>query len=202
MNYKNTYYCLRHGRSTANEQHIIVSRPENGVPGYGLSPTGRADTLTKLDAKHFAGRGFTPENTVCYSSDFSRAFQTAEIFCEQLGLAAPIVDIRLRERSFGKFELESADNYERVWERDLEDAHHNFNEAESTAAVRARLEDFLSEVENTHAGKHIVCVSHGDPSQIFQTIFADLPANGHRSLPHLENAELRPLGGPEFPAGE
>lgn len=195
MEFQNTYYCLRHGRSLANEQHIIVSRPENGVPGYGLSPTGRSDTEQKLAAENFTGYNFTTGNTICYSSDFSRALQTAEIFCSQLNLAAPRVDLRLRERSFGEFELRSAENYELVWERDQADAHHNFSGAESTAQVRARLEEFVREVESRYTGRRIICVSHGDPSQIFQTIFADLPANRHRSLPHLENAELRLLGG-------
>jgi broad specificity phosphatase PhoE len=196
MNYKNVYYCLRHGRSVANEEHIVVSRPENGVPRYGLSPGGRADTERIFAQTDFAAQGLSAENTVCYSSDFSRALQTAEIFCETLGLAAPAIDLRLRERSFGRFELQSAENYHQVWERDQEDAHHNFNEVESTAQVRARLEDFVRETESRHAGRRIVCVSHGDPSQIFQTIFAELPANRHRNLPHLENAELRLLGGP------
>lgn len=195
MNYKNTYYCLRHGRSIANEEHIIVSRPENGVPHYGLSVSGLSETEAKLAAEDFEGAGFSPANTLCYSSDFSRAFETAELFCKRLGLGKPLIDIRLRERSFGAFELLSADNYEQVWERDQLDAHHNFNDVESTAGVRGRLEEFLSDVETQHTGKRIVCVSHGDPSQIFQTIFAELPANGHRSLPHLENAELRRLGG-------
>ncbi|MEQ9366723.1 MAG: histidine phosphatase family protein [Leptospirales bacterium] len=195
MEYKNTYYCLRHGRSVANEQHIIVSRPENGVPEYGLSASGREDTIQKIAANDFANQGFHIANTICYSSDFSRAFQTAELFCEQLKLDPPTVDARLRERSFGRFELQSADNYQQVWERDRADARHNFNEVESTAEVRERLEAFVREMETRHAGKRIVCASHGDPSQIFQTIFAGLPANSHRSLPHLENAELRLLGG-------
>ena len=172
---------------------MIVSRPENGVPGYGLSPTGREDTIRLLRAENFSQWNFTAENTVCYTSDFSRALQTAEIFCESLGLAAPIVDIRLRERDFGAFELQSAENYHQVWGRDTTDALHNFNDAESTTAVRDRLLAFVRDVEGRHQNRKIVCISHGDPSQILQTIFAGLAPNEHRSLPHLENAELRAL---------
>lgn len=41
MNLLNDYYLLRHGLSKANEQHLIVSRLENGIlDHWGLSHEG------------------------------------------------------------------------------------------------------------------------------------------------------------------
>lgn len=193
MKLKNTYYCLRHGRSTANEAELVVSLPENGVPEYGLSETGRVDTIALLSREKIIAAGFDLPFTdvLCFTSDFRRAHETAQVFCESLTLPAPTIDERLRERGFGAFELQSSENYPTVWERDRTDAEQNFNGVESTASVARRLQSFLDEMERTHAGKRIVCVSHGDPSQIFQTIFVGLAPNQHRTLPHLENAELR-----------
>ncbi len=195
MKLKNTYYCLRHGRSTANEAELVVSLPENGVPEYGLSETGRVDTTALLAREKLTAAGFAPphDDVLCYSSDFRRAHETARVFCESLALPAPTIDERLRERGFGSFELQSSENYPVVWERDRADAEQNLDGVESTASVARRLRSFLDEMEATHSGKRIVCVSHGDPSQIFQTIFAGLAPNEHRTLPHLENAELRRL---------
>lgn len=200
MQYRNHYYVLRHGRSLANEQGLIVSRAENGVPGYGLSPSGRVDTWQILRRQRESYPDFTRENAVCYSSDFSRASETAAIFCELYELDPLILDARLRERDFGQFELSGTGNYGLVWDRDRESATHDFRDAESTARVRDRLLDFVRTVEDRYADgapRRIVCVSHGDPSQIFQTIFAGLAPNRHRELPHLDNAELRAINAPE-----
>ena len=42
LNLNNTYWLLRHGRSVANEQDVVISRPENGEqPRWGLTAQGR-----------------------------------------------------------------------------------------------------------------------------------------------------------------
>ena len=38
---RNRFYAVRHGESAANEAAIVVSAPEHGVPGYGLTTLGR-----------------------------------------------------------------------------------------------------------------------------------------------------------------
>ena len=37
----NRYFGMRHGKSLANCEGLIVSTPENGVSAYGLSDEGR-----------------------------------------------------------------------------------------------------------------------------------------------------------------
>ena len=37
----NHYFVLRHGKSLANEQGIILSDPASGTKGYGLSNVGK-----------------------------------------------------------------------------------------------------------------------------------------------------------------
>lgn len=194
--YKNTYYVLRHGISVANEEEIIVSQPENGVGNYGLSRNGVMLTEQRLrpayvDARF--GHNFSQDDTIVYTSDFARASETAAIFVRMFELDTARVDERLRERNFGSLELNSSKEYNRVWAFDEQNVDHDEFGAESTMKVAARLQQFLDVCEREHAERKIVCVSHGDPSQIFQTIFAGLAPNRHRTLPHLENAELRKL---------
>ena len=70
----NTFSIMRHGQSKANVAGIIVSCIENDLRGdYGLSELGRAQALEAAQACGLSS------GTVIFSSDFSRARQTAEI---------------------------------------------------------------------------------------------------------------------------
>ena len=92
-----------------------------------------------------------------------------------------------------RFENTSIAAYDRVWERDVDDDTHSFEGCESTAALAERLTQLLDDLERRWRDKKIVLVSHGDPLQVLQTILLGLRCNQHRSLPHLENAELRKI---------
>lgn len=188
---RNRYFALRHGISTANEEGIIISHPENGVSGWGLSPRGADECRRLLAPAQLGELAFSRQGTAVYTSDFRRALETAQIFCEQNQLNAPIVDTRLRERNFGRCERKSVDAYALVWARDSEDEENRFEECESTAELAARLSTLLTDLEAQWQAKVIVLVSHGDPLQVLQTILLGLRCNQHRSLPHLGNAELR-----------
>jgi broad specificity phosphatase PhoE len=64
-----------------------------------------------------------------------RARETAELLCELNGLAPPVIEPRLRERSFGELELGPSTGYETIWARDREFADHHERGCESTAEV-------------------------------------------------------------------
>ena len=113
--YRNAYYVLRHGVSEANEQGIIVSDPNNGVPRFGLSEAGWVATKDALQADKLPP-ALHPEKTVVFTSDFLRAVHTAEVFCEARQFATAVREPRLRERYFGTLELTATINYEKVWQ--------------------------------------------------------------------------------------
>jgi broad specificity phosphatase PhoE len=109
----NTYRVMRHGQSKANEAGVIVSRIENDRSGdWGLSELGRRQALAAAE-----GSGL-PVDTVIWSSDFSRARQTAEIVRAHLGAPEVILTDALRERCFGELEGSAVANYARVWTAD------------------------------------------------------------------------------------
>ncbi|MCB1325483.1 MAG: histidine phosphatase family protein [Spirochaetales bacterium] len=190
---KNRYWALRHGISIANERGLIVSSPEEGVPGFGLSPAGRAELGQALRPERIRASGLEIKNAICYSSDFRRAIETARIFCELNGLQEPLTDFRLRERYFGKFDGQSHELYEIVWQRDREHPDRPHRTVESTAAVADRLHAFIQECEQKHEKADVVAVSHGDPLQILQAVLTGLAPDRHRTLPPLANGELRLL---------
>ena len=88
---QNVFYCLRHGRSKANEAGLIVSTMENGTkPDWGLHDIGvqqaqdAGRTLRNLlDAS-------SPGPVLFVTSPFSRTRQTAENAILGLGLPVPL----------------------------------------------------------------------------------------------------------------
>ena len=115
---------IRHGESLANVSNVVCSLMHNGIkPEYSLSPKGKQQA-------HESGAVFAKtlpaaHHVLIYTSPFSRATATAEIFgraCAESASASgaveqPHVVEWLRERCFGEdAELKpSNEPYERYW---------------------------------------------------------------------------------------
>ena len=184
----NAFYVMRHGQSKANEQGIIVSRlATDQGRDYGLSELGQQQ------ARDAASRSGLGSGTLIYSSDFALARQTAEIVRAELKAPAVTIAPALRERCFGDWEGTSAGNYAAVWAADeLDPGHHDHN-VEPVTAVLARAVALVAGLDDEHAGRDILLVSHGDTLQILQAGLAGIDPARHRSLPHLRTAEIRQL---------
>lgn len=184
----NTYYVLRHGKSTANKKGIIVSNPLAAVNGYGLAQEGRGEVMRTAE-----GAYNIDENTVVISSDFLRALETAQIFTKAKKIPRIQIAVALRERGFGELEMESADKYKSIWEEDAKDYKHHNSGVESVAEVTKRVTAYIRRLEKRYKGKKIVLVGHGDVLQIMESAFKKMNPAKHRSLKHLDNGELREL---------
>lgn len=188
---KNRYFVMRHGESKANVAKIIISTPQNGIKeDYALSELGREQARKSAQETHLG-----PE-TIILASDFSRARETAEITARIIGAAAPQITPALRERYFGEFEEKSSAHYDDVWTHDAHPetgADHREFGVESINDNLKRTTALILELEDTYENKDILLVSHGDTLQILQTAFDRVDAHTHRSLRHLETAEIRPV---------
>jgi broad specificity phosphatase PhoE len=214
----NTYRVMRHGQSKANEAGVIVSRIENDRSGdWGLSELGLRQALAAAE-----GSGL-PADTVIWSSDFSRARQTAEVVRAHLGAPEVILTDALRERCFGELEGSAVANYARVWTADKAaadkaaadkaaagataidkaatgkaatggtGANGAVSGIEPAAVVLDRASALIADLERRYSGRGILLVSHGDTLQILQAGFLRLDPSSHRRVPHLETAEIREL---------
>lgn len=183
---KNSYYVMRHGQSLANTQGIIVSDPENGLAGYGLTDLGKQQATQSL-------QNFPMNHSpIIYASDFLRTQQTAFIAQEILEPHNRIMLTKhLRERFFGDFELKSSDNYETVWAQDRDNHTVLKNNVEPVASVLKRGLLCLMEIEERFCGKNILLVSHGDTLQILLAFFKDWLPERHRDVPNMGVAEIR-----------
>jgi len=184
---RNRYYLVRHGQSEANVVGIIVSSPHNGVGRFGLSPLGRDQVRTTALPSELGPQA------IVYASDFLRARETAEIIAERLGAGTPMLTPALRERDFGTWELTSTENYAQVWAADERGGSQDHDRVETAGHVAERVQGLVAQIEETHDGAGVVLVSHGDTLQILQAVLSGIDPALHRSLPHLETAEVRPV---------
>jgi broad specificity phosphatase PhoE len=180
---------MRHGESEANVQEIILSDPENGVPGFGLTQNGKQQVANSVLANEDLD-----ENTLIYSSDFARTRETAEITKDILEIKEKIVFTKLlRERFFGDFEKTSNENYEVVWENDQNDQNNQFKNVENVNQVLNRIRKLIEALEEGFNDEKFLFVSHGDPLQISYTDFLGIYPSEHRTINPLETAEIREL---------
>ena len=183
----NRYYVMRHGHSLGNQQGIIVSHPQNGCAGFGLSEQGRDQVQASLQMD-----SLLDTNTLIVSSDFNRALESAAITRQALNSKSPIeTDIRLRERNFGELELGPDSAYQAVWQHDKQDPDSSHRAVESVNQVMSRVTGLIVDLERRFVDTSLLLVSHGDALQILQTAFAGRDASTHRQLQHLQTAEIR-----------
>ncbi len=186
--YANLFYVMRHGNSMANQAKIVVSDPKNGVDQYGLSDLG----IQQVNAS-VAGNNDLNAETIIYCSDFARARETAELV--RTGIKAGPINLskRLRERFFGEYELGPDSIYDEVWLRDQVNPNQSERGVESVNSVTHRASELLKSLDLTYENKTILIVAHGDILQILLTFCAGLNPGEHRSVQHLDTAEIRRL---------
>ncbi|MBD3895369.1 histidine phosphatase family protein [Halomonas sp. ML-15] len=177
---------MRHGHSQANQQGLIISHPDNGLNGFGLSPLGQSQLEQKVAEWDW------PAPTLIVHSDFLRTSETAAWVAGHFGLDMR-PEVRLRERHFGSLERQADSHYPAVWALDAQDPTHNDYGVESVASVAERLQAVIMELEESHRDATILLVSHGDPLQILLTALAGQPLGAHRDRPALTPASITPL---------
>lgn len=80
----NRYFILRHGESTVNVAGIILSHPEEGTKEEHTL-TAEGENQVRKSVAQAKSDNVLGEDTIIYSSPFSRCKRTAEIAKEILG---------------------------------------------------------------------------------------------------------------------
>jgi len=128
-----------------------------------------------------------------YSSDLSRAFDTARAVADAAGCDV-VSDARLRERAFGVFEgltqAEIAARYPAELARfQSRDPDYAVPEGESARVFHARCLGCLAEIAARHAGADVVVVTHGLVLDAVYRAAHGMPFETPRAVPLL-NASL------------
>jgi probable phosphoglycerate mutase len=150
-----TRICIvRHGETDWNVEKRIQGHLD--IP---LNATGRAQALAM--AYNAAHHRFA----TIYSSDLSRALDTARAIAEREGLEIRILP-QLRERNYGIFEgltaAEAAVKYPEAHARYVaRDPHYDFETGETMLDFAARVADGIAWMVRHHVGQTICAVCHG-----------------------------------------
>jgi alpha-ribazole phosphatase len=160
---------IRHGETLWNADGRFQGQQD--IP---LNETGRAQARITAEA-------CTPlPFTAIYTSDLSRAWETAELIAAPHHLT-PIRDARLREASFGEWEGCSLPEIAARWPEivaawRLDSLRTRPPGGETLEAVQARVADLLTVLVERHPDEEIAVVAHGGSvrAMIVQALGGDL----------------------------
>lgn len=187
----NRYFVMRHGEARSNELGIVTSSPDFENP---LSEKGKKHVQEAAESLR------SEKIDLIVTSPLRRTKETAETVAETLGVSkdAIYVDDRLHEVNFGVFEQKPITEFH----ASFSDLRERFSKApeggETLSEVKRRVGAALYDLENTHKGKNILVVSHGDPVTLALAVAngADLKATidiFSRERGSMGNAEIREL---------
>jgi isoleucyl-tRNA synthetase len=151
----NRYILMRHGEAEQNVLNIIDSWPEKKK--YHLTVKGRAEVEKAARALK------SEEIDLCFSSDLTRAKETAEILKKILGLKSVKLDPHLREINAGDVNGRPVGDYHAFFRFTQDKFTTAPAGGETLADVRKRAWDFVQEMEKTVKGKTILIVGHEHP---------------------------------------
>ena len=148
------FWLVRHGQTDWNLANIVQGHSD--IP---LNATGIAQA--KALAEKLAKTSFQS----IYSSDLSRALQTAQIIANRLALKV-MVDPRLREIRQGSWEGQTISELLRVYPDEFRRKNDNpripaAEGAEPVAEVAARVVGTINELFLQYPGERLLVVSHG-----------------------------------------
>jgi probable phosphoglycerate mutase len=162
---------VRHGNTDWN-----AVRRTQGQTDIPLNLTGRAQ------ARALAERFKNESWDVVYTSDLSRARETAEIIAKALDVPL-YADERLREMGFGRMEGTTEEDRIRMWGEEWRTLDLGL---ESDESMVRRGSEIVKEICLRHPRQRILIVSHG--ALITAMLSALVPDRGERE--HLHNTSV------------
>lgn len=175
---------VRHGETTWNQENRWQGQAD--VP---LSETGRAQARRLAQRLLAEGR----QLRAMYTSDLSRASQTAEILGAALGMRAA-ADLAWRELDIGVWSgLTTAEVIARhaaEWERIRAGEDLPRGGGETFAQFQSRLVRGATRLLEQHAGDDVAVVTHGGAVRAFLLACRKLPMNQFRSVDKIGNTGL------------
>jgi broad specificity phosphatase PhoE len=180
-------HLVRHGE-VANPRHVVYG----DLPGFGLSPLGRAQAEEAAD--YLAGH----RADLLLASPLQRAVETAEAVGRRLDLA-PALHPALTEWRLGmRWNGVVWEDLPRAFPGELEAYLEHPTDLpfspESLAEVAARVVALVDDLGRRHPGSTVVLVSHQDPVQATRlALTGGDPASLHRRKPgHAAVLTLEP----------
>lgn len=155
-----TIGLVRHGVTDWNLEGRMQGK--NDIP---LNEEGR--NQAKLLGVRMAGESWD----YIYSSDMTRARETADIIAHHMGMTVSAYDSLLAERAFGQLEGTTEEDRIQRWGEAWRELDHG---GEPRDEVIRRGMSMLEEMDRRHPGKRVLVISHGAViGALVETLFPD-----------------------------
>ena len=181
---------VRHGETVWNQESRWQGQAD--VP---LSETGRAQAWRLAQRLRAEGR---PLRAI-YASDLSRAFHTAEILGEVLGLT-PVSETAWREMDIGVWSglttAEVITRYSAEWERLRAGEDLPRGGGETFAQFQGRLLRSVEQIREKHADEQVMIVTHGGAVRAFLLHCRGLDVSQFRHIDKIGNTGLSEIAIP------
>lgn len=181
-------WLIRHGESTGNRDGVLQGQEDMPLSDLGHD-----------QAKRLAKRLSATKFTALYSSDLSRARQTAEYAAEALGLLISS-DTRLREIDVGAWSgldnVAIAERFPEEWAAWMDrDPELRRGGGESYAQAQKRVASAITDLARKHAGGRVAIVMHGGVirAYIAQLLGLDLRHIWHLTIMNTSITRARPF---------
>lgn len=175
---------VRHGQSTANLKHIFA-----GHKDVELTPTGHAQARKTAE---YIIKNYKID--AIYSSDLSRAYDTALYIAEDLGM--PVMTRQnLREINAGRWQgmmygdiLNTYHDAYSVWQQDIGNSH--CTDGESVKQLEERVYTEMEKIVQENPDKTIVIVTHATPIRVLQCKWSRDTLNEMKYIPWVPNSSV------------
>jgi len=183
---------VRHGQSTWNAEGRW-----QGWADPPLSPLGEEQARDAVD--HLRGAGLS----AVVSSDLQRAWRTAELVRDGLGIAPPVqVDPDLRERNVGVFQGHTITEILERWPDLFDEAGRLLQappDGEDFDVLLARVVPALQRIARARPGERVLVVAHGG---VIRTLERHLSVEPPPSTPNLGGRWFEARDGGPVVAGD
>jgi len=178
-----TLYLVRHARTRYDDEERFC-----GVLDPDLSEVGIEQAISL--GKFFKNIRIN----FIYTSEKKRAIETTKIVQAFNPSAKVIIDKRMNEMNFGKWEGLTRDNVKKTfkqeyiqWEKDP--ISNPIPNSEHVQDVIKRSLDFLNEIENKHKNETIICISHKTVIRALLSHLKHTPLSLYRQY-NLDNCDF------------
>lgn len=176
-------YLVRHGQDQDNINKVL-----NGHRDTELTETGEKQAEE-------AGEKLKNANiSVIYSSPLKRAYNTAKIIANKIGIKDIILDDRLMERDFGILSGKLIADIPKYSDKILKARNENYflevDGGETYPTIYEKAQHFLRDLFHQKPKENVLVVTHGDTGGMIRTAYYQEPWEKEFEKPYFQNAEI------------
>jgi len=179
-------FIVRHGQDFDNLNGILNGRRDEVLTDLGREQANKTARKLKSAKIDFV-----------YSSPLKRAFETAKIIADYIGIDNVLIDDDLVERDFGVLTGKPINEIKKLAKEVLSingvDYFLDAKNSESFPDVLKRVSIFLKKISLQHPDENILLVTHGDTGKMIRAAYMGWDWKRGLETPYFNNADVLEL---------